>query len=123
MELFRQVPPRVEPVTHINFFNPPNCGYITERAGYELLRNDLAWHDEQDELVVRTIAKRTERTNPPAKPGCAFTESMLKPSPPDWIRVAGLDKTRSLRIANKRIKRRLKKLLRRRTEAHSLHRD
>jgi len=107
MELFRQVPPRMEPVTHINFFTPQNCGYIMERSGYELIENNLAWHDAQDVLVVRTIAKRTAGTASPEKPGCAFTQSMLNPSPADRLNVVRLDKMRSLRIAQKILKRRL----------------
>ena len=111
MELFRRVPPRLEPVTHINFFTPPNCGYIMARCGYDVLGNSLAWHDDQDELVVRTIARRTAGTASPIKPGCAFAESMLTPGITDWLDVAKLDKTRTLGIGKKLMKRRLKQVL------------
>jgi SAM-dependent methyltransferase len=113
MELFRQVPPRLEPVTHINFFSPPCLGYIMERSGYRVLINELGWHDESDTLVVRTIAERTQEAASPLKPGSAFTESMLNPGLPEKLSVAALDMKRSLHIGKNLLKHRIKRVLQR----------
>jgi SAM-dependent methyltransferase len=83
MQLWRKVPPRGEPLTHINYFSPDCVRYLLESCGYDILMCGLKWHYVQrTTLVVRAIARcATECEIHLPKNAAAHSLAMLKASP------------------------------------------
>lgn len=114
MQLWRRVPPRGEPVTHVNFFAPASLRYLLAASGYEVLSCRLAWHYTQTAaLAVRAMARRADQAVLPSLEGAAaYSIAMMKSSPAAAMRVAAVGPVRAARavasVWSRRIGRRLR---------------
>jgi SAM-dependent methyltransferase len=57
MELLGRVPPRREPLTHINFFHTESLRALAMRAGLLPVSCYFAWHYNQKQIVVRAVLR------------------------------------------------------------------
>ena len=102
MELWGQVPPAREPLTHINFFTPPVVESLLRRSLYEPIRCGLKWHPaHRSALVVQAIGRA--RLDAPGKaiatPRAAdYAFEMMQLSPKALLRVLRIDWRRVLFI-------------------------
>jgi hypothetical protein len=100
MELFRQVPPKREPLTHINFFQPESLRVILERAGFAVERSDLCWHYTKGQLACRAIGRRSLPNEvEPLPSGPSFSRAVLRGDPRPLLGTVRAEPLRSAQVS------------------------
>lgn len=112
MELFRQVPPRHEPLTHINFFQPESLRVVMERAGLSVERSKLGWHYTKAQLVCRALGRRASLGRTATSPeGAALSRALLRGDPAPLLRAVAAEPRRSAEVGLSWLERRARSAL------------
>jgi SAM-dependent methyltransferase len=96
MELFRQIPPKREPLTHINYFHSESLRVVLLRAGLVPLRCDFGWHYTEKQIVVRALCKKAAPSLAPQAHGFRLTRALIAGNPTPLLPLLQADRNRTL---------------------------
>lgn len=114
MELFRQVPPKTEPLTHINFFQPESLRVVMARAGFDVKRCDVRWHITKRQLVVRALGTKGSASDvTPSKGGPLFSRAAMRGDARELFGTVAADTRRTAQVSLGWLKAKTKSMLRR----------
>lgn len=82
VEIWKDVPIRREPVTHVNFFTLESLKFAMRRAGFKVMTGafEVGWYAGQRILIAWAIGGRDESSIEPPLPGDVATRSLVNPS-------------------------------------------
>ncbi len=97
MELYRRVPPRREPLTHINYFHTESLRAVLMRAGLLPLQCRFGWHYTEKQIVVRALCKKGEPTIYDNSRGPQLTRALVAGDPRALISLLEAERRRTVR--------------------------
>jgi len=108
MEIWRRIPVKDEPVTHVNFFTPPSLRSLLERSSYDVLRcRQEAYRHARGHMstAVRAVARPARRAVSPRYLGVAPTLELLNPGIGRRLAMAWLHPGKTVRRMTRRLSR------------------